>query len=82
MGLEQNEQSAGHEWAVSSVASITAAASGEARLMMLCCLSGLWDVLSSQRAVDFARARLRAHNDAAACSRDLVRNGSLVHPYD
>ena len=44
----------------------------EARNMVLSCLAGLWDVLSSQRAVDFARARLRAHNDAAACSRDLV----------
>lgn len=34
---------------------------------------GLWDVLSSQMAVDFARQRLRLHNDPAACSRDLVR---------
>jgi Protein phosphatase 2C len=57
---------------VSSVASATAAVHNEARLTVLCCLPGLWDVLSSQRAVDFARARLRAHNDAAACSRDLV----------
>jgi Protein phosphatase 2C len=44
------------------------------RLMLVSCMpSGLWDVLSSQRAVDFARARLRAHNDPTACSRDLVR---------
>lgn len=29
-------------------------------------------MLSSQRAVDFARSRLRVHNDPAACSHDLV----------
>jgi Protein phosphatase 2C len=66
---------------VSGAASATSAACvNEAHLMVLSCLSGLWDVLSSQRAVDFARARLRTHNDAAACSRDLVCNvlGRLV----
>ena len=65
--------------AASAAASATAAACNEAQLTVPSCLPGLWDVLSSQRAVDFARARLRAHNDAAACSRDLVCAGALVH---
>ncbi|CAA7398017.1 unnamed protein product [Spirodela intermedia] len=33
---------------------------------------GLWDVFTSQNAVDFARRRLQDHNDARACSRELV----------
>jgi protein phosphatase 2C family protein 2/3 len=33
---------------------------------------GLWDVLSSQMAVDFARRRLQQHNDPHRCCRDLV----------
>ncbi|KAL3695402.1 hypothetical protein R1sor_009478 [Riccia sorocarpa] len=33
---------------------------------------GLWDVFSSQNAVDFARRSLQAHNDPERCSRELV----------
>ncbi|XP_078439072.1 putative protein phosphatase 2C 27 [Wolffia australiana] len=33
---------------------------------------GLWDVFTSQNAVDFARRRLQEHNDARVCCRELV----------
>ncbi|KAH7295061.1 hypothetical protein KP509_27G030900 [Ceratopteris richardii] len=33
---------------------------------------GLWDVLSSNLAVEFARKRLQQHNDPARCCRELV----------
>lgn len=33
---------------------------------------GLWDVISSQLAVEFARKRLQQHNDPNQCSRELV----------
>uniref|UniRef100_A0A1D1YN08 protein-serine/threonine phosphatase n=1 Tax=Anthurium amnicola TaxID=1678845 RepID=A0A1D1YN08_9ARAE len=34
---------------------------------------GLWDVFSSEDAVDFAREQLQKHNDAEACCRELVK---------
>ena len=36
---------------------------------------GLWDVLPSQRAIEFARQRLREHNDPQQCAQKLVRLG-------
>ncbi|GAB2232628.1 hypothetical protein Droror1_Dr00011670 [Drosera rotundifolia] len=33
---------------------------------------GIWDVFTSQNAVDFARRRLRAHNDAKLCCKEIV----------
>lgn len=33
---------------------------------------GLWDVFSSQNAVDFARKKLQQHNDPEKCSHELV----------
>ena len=33
---------------------------------------GLWDVFSSQNAVDFARRKLQEHNDPKRCSHELV----------
>ncbi|KAG6469736.1 probable protein phosphatase 2C 27 isoform X2 [Zingiber officinale] len=33
---------------------------------------GLWDVFSSQNAVDFARRRLQQHNDVKACCKDII----------
>ena len=33
---------------------------------------GLWDVFSSQLAIDFARRRLQQHNDPERCCRELV----------
>ncbi|KAL8136908.1 hypothetical protein V2J09_002909 [Rumex salicifolius] len=33
---------------------------------------GIWDVFSSQNAVDFARRRLQVHNDVKMCCREIV----------
>ncbi|KAL6653680.1 hypothetical protein ACP70R_008604 [Stipagrostis hirtigluma subsp. patula] len=33
---------------------------------------GIWDVFSSQTAVDFARRKLQEHNDPTACCKELV----------
>ncbi|XP_077238011.1 putative protein phosphatase 2C 54 [Tasmannia lanceolata] len=33
---------------------------------------GIWDVFTSQNAVDFARRRLQEHNDVKRCSKELV----------
>ncbi|GAB2300262.1 hypothetical protein Dimus_034297 [Dionaea muscipula] len=33
---------------------------------------GLWDVFTSQNAVDLARRRLRAHNDVKLCCKEMV----------
>uniref|UniRef100_A0A7N0RFY9 protein-serine/threonine phosphatase n=1 Tax=Kalanchoe fedtschenkoi TaxID=63787 RepID=A0A7N0RFY9_KALFE len=33
---------------------------------------GIWDVFTSQNAVDFARRRLQDHNDARLCCKELV----------
>ena len=41
--------------------------------LLLAC-DGLWDVSSSQAAVNFAAARLRHHNDAGQCAVVLVRH--------
>lgn len=39
--------------------------------MILAC-DGLWDVFGNQRAIEFARSRLREHNNAQQCSEELV----------
>jgi hypothetical protein len=36
---------------------------------------GLWDVISSQRAVELARQRLREHNDPQRCAESEARLG-------
>ena len=41
-------------------------------ILMAC--DGLWDVFKSQRAVEFARQKLRDHNDPQLCSQQLVRS--------
>lgn len=33
---------------------------------------GIWDVFTSQNAVDFARRRLQDHNDAKVCCKEIV----------
>ena len=44
----------------------------EDEFLLLGC-DGLWDVFSSQRAVEFARSRLQQHNNPVLCSQELVR---------
>jgi protein phosphatase 2C family protein 2/3 len=43
----------------------------EDEFMLLAC-DGLWDVVSSQRAVEIARQGLREHNDPQQCAQQLV----------
>ena len=44
----------------------------EDEFLLLAC-DGLWDVASSQAAVTFVAAKLRAHNDPERCAAELVR---------
>ena len=50
----------------------------EDEFLLLAC-DGLWDVFSSQRAIEFARSRLQEHNDPQQCSQDLVSPRPAVH---
>ena len=43
----------------------------EDEFLVIAC-DGLWDVFSSQNAIDFARMALRRHNDPEQMARDLV----------
>jgi serine/threonine protein phosphatase PrpC len=40
---------------------------------------GLWDVISSQRAVELARQRLREHNDPQRCAESEARPGFTTY---
>eukprot|EP00894_Picocystis_sp_ML_P003068 jgi/Pico_ML_1/53585/g4110.t1 len=44
----------------------------EDEFLVIAC-DGLWDVFSSQNAIEFARGELRIHNDPAKCSEALVQ---------
>ena len=45
---------------------------GEGEEFMLLASDGLWEVFTSQGAIDFAREYLRTHNDPQGCSEALV----------
>ena len=45
---------------------------GEGEEFMLLASDGLWEVFTSQGAIDFAREHLRTHNDPQGCSEALV----------
>lgn len=36
---------------------------------------GIWDVFTSQNAIDFARRRLQEHNDVKLCCKEIVEEG-------
>lgn len=49
-------------------------------ILMAC--DGLWDVFKSQRAVEFARQKLRDHNDPQLCSQQLVAEALRMNTSD
>mmetsp|Transcript_12720 Transcript_12720/g.15363 ORF Transcript_12720/g.15363 Transcript_12720/m.15363 type:complete len:373 (-) Transcript_12720:188-1306(-) len=49
--------------------------------MVIAC-DGLWDVFSSQNAIEFARQNLRSQNDPQACSSELVKEALKRHTSD
>lgn len=53
----------------------------EDEFLLLAC-DGLWDVFSSQRAIEFARSRLQQHNDPQQCSQDLIDEALRRHATD
>ncbi|KAL2622733.1 hypothetical protein R1flu_002938 [Riccia fluitans] len=55
--------------------------SDEDEFLVIGC-DGLWDVFTSQGAVDFARRSLQAHNDPERCSRELVDEALVRHTTD
>ncbi|CAD5189276.1 unnamed protein product [Musa acuminata subsp. malaccensis] len=40
---------------------------------LIICSDGIWEVFTSQNAVDFARRQLREHNDVKLCCKELVQ---------
>jgi len=50
----------------------THALQAEDEFLVVAC-DGLWDVLSSQRCVELARAHLRENNSPELCAQHLVR---------
>ena len=50
----------------------THALQAEDEFLVVAC-DGLWDVLSSQRCVELARAHLRENNSPQLCAQHLVR---------
>lgn len=53
----------------------------EDEFLLLGC-DGLWDVFPSQRAVEFARGRLREHNDVSRLAQELVQEALRMHTSD
>ncbi|BBN13433.1 protein MpPP2C_G [Marchantia polymorpha subsp. ruderalis] len=53
----------------------------EDEFMIIGC-DGLWDVFTSQNAIDFARKRLQAHNDPERCSKELVKEALVRNTSD
>lgn len=56
-------------------------APGTDEFMILAC-DGLWDVLSSQRAIELARVRLREHNEPQRVAEELVAEALRLHTTD
>ncbi|KAL0043145.1 hypothetical protein WJX79_010487 [Trebouxia sp. C0005] len=55
--------------------------SPEDEFILMAC-DGLWDVFKSQRAVEFARQKLRDHNDPQLCSQQLVDEALRMNTSD
>ncbi|KAG6554867.1 hypothetical protein Mapa_003450 [Marchantia paleacea] len=53
----------------------------EDEFMIIGC-DGLWDVFTSQNAIDFARKSLQAHNDPERCSKELVKEALVRNTSD
>ncbi|ERM97903.1 hypothetical protein AMTR_s02147p00001120, partial [Amborella trichopoda] len=43
---------------------------------------GLWEVFTSQNAIDFARRRLQEHNDVRQCCKEVVEEASKRGSFD
>lgn len=53
----------------------------EDEFLIIAC-DGIWDVMSSQQAVNIVRQGLQRHDDPERCARDLVLRASVLDSFD